>query len=79
MCCGKTVEKVTHGAIGLAKAALGMGLAPSEVIEARRSICATCDQRRDGIVLTCSVCDCVIQAKTMLLEENCPVSKWGKP
>jgi len=77
-CCGKIV----HGAAGLAKAALRVGLAPADIIESRRNVCRTCEysEKRNifGVakVRQCYVCGCLIGPKTSLAEESCPMGKW---
>lgn len=55
-------------------------LLPNEELEPlfkdRLSICKTCPKNRAGI---CTLCGCVLQAKTRSLEEECPYpngSKW---
>lgn len=70
------VSKVIHGATGLIKAGVGIGLAKSDLIAQRREICAQCEKLIKGMVDTCGVCQCVITAKTRLNEERCPLSKW---
>jgi len=39
----------------------------------RFSICEGCEYR-DGI--QCSICECLVRAKTMLTTETCPKGKW---
>lgn len=70
------LQKVIKGSVGLVKAGMGIGLAKSALIAQRREICSQCDRLRSLAVDTCSVCNCVIIAKTRLNEEKCPLGKW---
>lgn len=53
-------------------------LIPNEELEPlfknRLNICETCPKNRAGI---CTLCGCVLQAKTKSLEEDCPAGKWN--
>lgn len=82
--CGKVVE----GAVGLTKAALGIGLASPQTIKERRDKCRACEhatrsakpQHAAAGGLTslsrCQLCGCVIVAKTRLAEKRCPDGRW---
>lgn len=75
-----TVKGVLHGAAGLAKVALGLGIAPRAEVDRRRGICGGCEHRRPGPVGDyCSACGCVVAAKTTLATERCPLDppRWG--
>lgn len=48
-------------------------LAPPSYVNERRAICEACPQRAG---LRCSICTCVIVAKTRLAQESCPIKKW---
>ena len=47
-------------------------------IEERRTICNTCEHRKDliGVLPMCGMCNCAIWAKTQFKSVNCPVGKW---
>ena len=80
MCCGRGA--IVHGAIGLAKAALGVGAADEATIEARRAICRACDraircEQKPSLFCRCRECGCVLRAKTRLADESCPLGKWA--
>jgi hypothetical protein len=47
-------------------------------IDERRSICNTCEHRKDmiGFLPICGKCNCAIWAKTQFKGVNCPVGKW---
>lgn len=48
------------------------------VIDKRREICSTCPQRVVTLgVPRCNLCGCVIWAKTLLPNTNCPKDLWG--
>jgi hypothetical protein len=49
--------------------------ADPETVKNRREICETCEAR-NPILNTCTVCNCLIKAKTKLLDEKCPMEKW---
>lgn len=78
MCC----RSVIHGAVGLAKAALGIGLSDDATVETRRAICRACDSAvrskyKPDWVCRCRECNCNLKAKTMLASESCPLGKWA--
>lgn len=79
MSCG--CNKIVRGAVGLAKAALGVDAVPRETSTARREICLACDRSRVvsvgvGKVRQCDECGCVIAAKVKIASERCPLGKW---
>ena len=63
-----------QGAIGLAKAELGIGTAPPETVAERRAACESCDRWNHG---RCGECGCYTWSKTRLRVEKCPLGKWG--
>jgi hypothetical protein len=67
---------IIAGAIGLAKAAIGMDPAPADVRRQRRALCLTCEHRKGR---RCGVCRCLIVAKVRLAGSVCPLPdpKWG--
>jgi hypothetical protein len=48
----------------------------SETIEQRRKTCGECPLMKTGLINTCGVCGCEIEAKTSVYEEYCPKNKW---
>ena len=46
-----------------------------KVFDERLEICRQCENNRHGI---CSICHCVLVAKTKAEGSECPVGKWGK-
>lgn len=91
MACHPCV-KAFYGALGIAKAALGLGAAAREVIARRRAICHDCDKAlpcREGASEKCwcgplwqslrgdaRTCGCRLRYKTQLQNESCPLGKW---
>jgi len=93
MSCEKPCEPgtprwIAHGAIGLVKAALGVGQATQAVIEARRNVCRDCTHSRKHpllktstglpLVSYCRKCLCSLRAKTTLATEACPDGRWAE-
>ncbi len=68
--------RITHGAAGLAQWLLGLDAATRPLVEKRLAVCAGCEQRRNGVIGTCRVCGCALQAKVRLAHEHCPLAKW---
>ncbi len=62
-----------HGAVGVAKAGLGVDAAPADVVKSRWELCSTCDQHDCG---RCEACGCFTGAKVRLAGESCPQGKW---
>lgn len=85
-CCGKII----NGAVGLAKAATGIGTVSLQVMQERRDVCRECDQAtrspdpkfavNKGLTCLsqCKPCGCYIAAKTKVASESCPLGKWHK-
>lgn len=48
-------------------------VAPADVVEYRRGLCAKCDNNAMGV---CKVCACPIAFKTKLVAASCPLRKW---
>lgn len=72
--CGKTpVSRMARGAVKLAKAELGIGLADAQEVADRRIICEGCEHWDHG---KCRECGCYTWAKTRLTKERCPVGSW---
>jgi len=84
--------KLAHGAVGLAKATLGIDRATDEAVKARLAICETCVEsipkaspvtsRKCGSLLKALAgkgggCGCGLGSKTMIAGESCPLGKWG--
>ena len=49
--------------------------ASTEVARERLKVCKDCDQYKK-IIGTCALCGCVLEAKVMLLQAECPMDKW---
>lgn len=54
---------------------MGNFLASEHVTEARRAHCDPCEHNKMGI---CKRCGCIIQAKTRLAGQRCPIGLWGR-
>lgn len=56
-----------------------MGAAPvvadDNVAADRRKRCRNCEHQEDG---QCSICTCVIDLKTLLRTERCPIGRWER-
>lgn len=51
--------------------------ATNNLSESRMKICNRCEHLSNKLVLKqCRLCGCFIVAKTKLLGEKCPLSKW---
>jgi len=77
MSCGGCFK----GAAGLAKYALGIGLAAGPLAEVRRRLCRNCERAvpcrtQPGKMCRCAVCGCWLMPKTGLAAETCPLEKW---
>lgn len=84
--CGQTVlEKVAHGAAGLAKAAIGIDRTPDDLITLRVRQCVghptggedhidPCPEYKAGFL--CGACGCIVAAKLRIKSEVCPRGKW---
>lgn len=84
------LHKLAQGAAGLAKAAAGIGHADKETTARRLAECAVCpallrhrqDPKDDdvihgvGIFDRCGACGCFVRAKTLLVNQACPLGKW---
>jgi len=88
-CCGQgIINTVMHGAVGLSKVALRVGITDQETIQKRRDICRFCEfssknknpkfDSTNGLtnMSTCSKCHCNIRMKTQLTTEKCCENKW---
>lgn len=62
-----------QGAVGLARAALGVDRAPEATIRARRQRCRACP---DKVGRLCTACGCLIAAKTLVYSQSCPRGRW---
>lgn len=67
------IQRVAHGAAGLAKAALGMERSDDATIAARYALCMACDRHALGV---CTACGCFCAAKVRVAGEACPQGKW---
>jgi hypothetical protein len=53
---------------------MAVKLARSSTVEERLSQCDPCEHNKLGI---CKRCGCVIQGKTRLANQKCPIGLWG--
>ena len=67
------IDRITHGAIGLTKAALGRERADDATIATRYALCMACDKHAIGV---CTACGCLCAAKVRVASEACPDGKW---
>ena len=75
-CCsgGKpTIRGAVRGAIGIAKAYSGIGLADRRTAESRYMACQKCQHNDLG---RCIICGCFVAAKVRNRSERCPVEQW---
>jgi hypothetical protein len=49
---------------------------PAEVAADRQHVCEECDEL-DQKIRQCKNCGCMIDVKTQLSTEECPLKKWG--
>ena len=73
-CCPrtkKTIKKAGRIVRGFAYAAGGFN---NELSAERMKICNNCINKKGG---DCTICGCVLIAKTRVPEEFCPINKWG--
>jgi len=68
-----TVGDIIRGAVGVARAATGLGAASQTDYQARWAICMACDQHDAG---RCRTCGCFTGAKVRVARESCPLGKW---
>ena len=85
-----SLNTLAQGAVGLAKAAAGIGHADKETTALRLAECAVCpallqhpQDPEDGDVIhgigffdRCGICGCFVRAKTLLADQSCPLDKW---
>ena len=71
-------RQITHGAVGIAKALIGLGGADKEMVEKRGAICHACPHAVivAGVFNTCEICSCQIWSKIRNVGEHCPIQKW---
>ena len=70
---GPGVGDLVRGAVGVAKAALGVQAAPAAVVRERWGHCLACLKHDCG---RCLVCGCFTGAKIRVAGESCPERKW---
>jgi hypothetical protein len=70
---GPGLGDMVRGAVGVAKAALGVQAAPVAEVQARWAFCQQCDQHDCG---RCLACGCFTGAKIRVAGESCPLGKW---
>ena len=69
-CCTTPITKAKNIAKGFVAVVSGKSTASSR---ARMEICNKCKFNAAGI---CSKCTCIIEMKTRVEEESCPLKKW---
>jgi hypothetical protein len=42
----------------------------------RMKICDSCEFNTKGLLPTCSVCNCILHTKTLVINTKCPKQKW---
>ena len=67
-------SRVVRGATGLAKSAMGIGLAPETIRRGRMTMCEGCEHRADT---RCDLCGGWLKHKTRLASEQCPAGYWS--
>jgi len=86
----EATKRVSHGLIGLGKAALGIDAAPDDVAAARKSMCDKCPEQtsciKDSKLKCCGkmtnavtgakTCGCVLVSKQKIASESCPLGEW---
>lgn len=82
--CPKGLDRILHGAAGLAKATghlVGLNAVPNDVLLSRVRAClgdgprqARCEYAGSGWF--CGKCGCLIGAKLRVKSERCPAGKW---
>ena len=50
-------------------------MARKSTVEERLSYCNDCEHNKMGI---CKKCSCIIQGKTRLADQRCPIGLWGR-
>jgi len=73
-CCGKTITKVRHIAIGYTNLIRGKKCLDTDK---RTRTCQGCSENYWlGRSLWCRLCKCYIPAKARVEDEKCPLDKW---
>ncbi len=73
-----SIKTIADGYYRLAQAALG--ILPEDIAEVaatRYATCLQCENMRHDIG-KCSICGCILKAKTKAMEEECPIGLWKK-
>lgn len=68
-----TLEYLTRGVVGIAKAATRRDRAEEGTIKHRLDVCKSCDEYKNG---RCGKCGCFLRFKTAIESESCPLGKW---
>ena len=74
MGCMSCVGAKVAGAVKLAQAELGIGIAPPDVVADRRKACEACPEWEHG---RCRMCGCFTWSKSALCSERCPKGVWN--
>jgi len=78
-CCGGSKSPAPQGIIQRAKEAVKNKFADKALREERLSICTICPKLnilKKDYVSMCKVCSCIVEGKTWLAQEKCPLGKW---
>ena len=67
------VGKIAHGAMGLAKASIGIDYPGDDVVKKRWDICKSCEFFK---LWQCTDCKCFVPGKIRVKSEFCPIQKW---
>lgn len=68
-----SIGDLVRGAVGVAKASLGVQAAPDETVRSRWAACLACDAHDCG---RCRECGCFTGAKIRVAGESCPRGVW---
>lgn len=72
---GGAAGGIVHGAIANGKLALGIDLAPQQLVSSRLMQCLACEHREPKSS-HCRKCGCPVHRKVRLQGEVCPVGTW---
>jgi len=73
--CKKVVTKIKHIIVGTYNNIFNKN---QQIAKPREEICKMCSHRENlmGIGTICNICGCVIESKTTVKDEHCPIDKW---
>ncbi len=71
------INDFVHGAKGIAKATLQIGLADDATVKARAAKCDKCPSKKQGALgAYCDECKCYLKPKQGQQDETCPKKEW---